>query len=969
MPDGYLVSLGNNSLDAGDVISGALVTFTTDTNLGAGQWQWSGTWGGTTFTNEVEPGVYYLATNGNVYFVPDFGPVDTLTSSTVISAPAYTAPSDGIVTGTGGADLIDPDFTDADGDQVDGASATSDDSVVAGLGNDTIIAGRGDDTVLGQDGADLIYGDYGSYTPAPIAQQLRWSIEGVDGADLSAGFTQNTGEFDVTLSFAVTGNNNPTFQVETTDVQYVGAGETFSSASSLFLFGNGDADTSQTIIDFAPAAGSDVEPEVQNVTFRINDLDWGAANHTDIVTVNAYDADGNPVTVNLTPGAGDVVTGNTVTAEQVAESSSDLGGSVLVEIPGPVAQIEILYFNGQTVTHGINVTDVQFEAIPLGQGNDSLDGGAGNDTIYGEAGNDTLLGGTGDDSLDGGAGDDDIQAGAGSDTVLGGDGNDLITGDGISVANPEVYISEIDYIGNDEANGEFVELTVSATATLSDYTIGLYGVPDGAPAGTSPTLLTGNASSFFPAQGEITLQDMLDAAGGVLPTPGNPVTVASGIGGLPLQIAVHPDNPDYYVFQLPASLTAPLANGDHQVEVLTLTNTATGEVVQAYDIGTNNNLGPISGGAADGTTAVSTILANAGENLQIDYTLAITSGAQTGGTSTLGPAATTNDDSLVGGAGDDTILSDIGNDTLEGGTGADSLVGGAGDDLLLVGQGDTAVGGDGDDVFSLVDLAEAGAGTITIDGLTGAQTNGDSLDLNGLADRTTLNITSNVGGELTGTIQMLDGTLVSFSNIDAVICFTPGTRILTETGYRPIETLVPGDMLVTRDAGLQPLRWVGSRTVLARGKTAPVNIAPGVLQGQERALLVSPQHRMLFEGFKSQLLFGESEVFAAACHLVDGRDVSIVEGGLVTYIHLMLDCHHVIYAEGAATESFFAGAEGLRTLHPKARNELFDKFPDLSSNPGSFGDTARLCLKSFETAALCREIAPISVVASPMMVA
>lgn len=826
MPDGYLVSLGDNSLDAGDAISGALITFTTDTVLGAGQWEWSGTWSGTTFTNEVEPGVYYLATNGNIYFVPDYGAVDSLTSSTVISAPAYTVPGDGIVTGTGGADLIDPDFVDADTDRIDLNMGAPDDSIVAGAGNDTVIGGLGDDTILGEDGADLIYGDYGTYTPSAIAEQLDWSAQGGDGFDLSAGFTQDTGTIDVTVSFASIGDNAPTFNVETTDPLYVGAGETFDTNSSLLLFGNGDGDTSRTVIDFAASAGASVAPEVENVSFRLNDVDWGAANHTDILTVNAYDADGNPVAVTLTPGGGDIVVGNTITAEEVAESSADLGGSVLVEIAGPVAQIEILYSNGQTVTQGVNVTNIQFEAIPLATGNDSIDGGAGNDTIFGEAGDDTLLGGNNSDVLDGGEGADLLDGGAGTDTLDGGDGADSLIGGG----------------GNDSMLG----------GTGNDTLDGGFG---------SDTLRGGD---------------------------GDDLLREGSTGGL---------NGALY--------------GEAGNDTL-LSGTGTG--ADLLDGGDDNDL-LVDQGTSDGATT------------------------------------------LIGGAGNDTLQGGLGDDSLEGGTGADSLTGGAGNDLLFVGQGDTAVGGDGDDVFTLVDLAESGAGTITIDGLTGGQTSGDRLDLNGLADRTTLNITSNVGGELTGTVQMLDGTLVSFANIDGVICFTPGTRILTETGYRPIETLRPGDMLITRDDGPQPLRWVGSRTVLARGKTAPINIAPGVLPGQDRALLVSPQHRLLFEGYHAQLLFGESEVFAAACHLVDGRDVSVVEGGLVTYVHLMLDRHHVIYAEGAATESFFAGNEGLKTLHPKARRDLFDQFPDLGSNPGQFGDTARLCLKSFEASALRQKAA------------
>ena len=89
MPDGYLVTLGTtNTLAEIDAISGSLVTFTTASTIGAGEWLWTGTFNGTTFTNEAEPGVFFLATDGNVYFVPDFGPVSTLAEGSVLSAPS-----------------------------------------------------------------------------------------------------------------------------------------------------------------------------------------------------------------------------------------------------------------------------------------------------------------------------------------------------------------------------------------------------------------------------------------------------------------------------------------------------------------------------------------------------------------------------------------------------------------------------------------------------------------------------------------------------------------------------------------------------------------------------------------------------------------------------------------------------------------------------------------------------------------
>ena len=113
-------------------------------------------------------------------------------------------------------------------------------------------------------------------------------------------------------------------------------------------------------------------------------------------------------------------------------------------------------------------------------------------------------------------------------------------------------------------------------------------------------------------------------------------------------------------------------------------------------------------------------------------------------------------------------------------------------------------------------------------------------------------------------------------------------------------------------------------------------------------LLVSPQHRLLFTGYRAQLLFGESEVLVAAKHLVDGKDVRVAEREKVTYFHMMLDRHEVVYAEGAATESFHAGDIGISAISDQSREEMFRVFPQLRSNVGAYGDTARICLKRHE---------------------
>lgn len=184
--------------------------------------------------------------------------------------------------------------------------------------------------------------------------------------------------------------------------------------------------------------------------------------------------------------------------------------------------------------------------------------------------------------------------------------------------------------------------------------------------------------------------------------------------------------------------------------------------------------------------------------------------------------------------------------------------------------------------------------------------------------------------------------------IEDIICFTAGTRILTAFGDRPIEDLRIGNRLVTRDHGLRPIRWIGKRTVVGRGSLAPIAINPSALDGARAALRVSPRHRMLFTGYRAEILFGEAEVLVAAQHLVNGADIREEPCDEVTYYHLMLDAHEIIYAEGTATESFYAGTRGIGAITTEAREELFTIFPELRHNTGAHGRMARTCLTPHE---------------------
>jgi len=567
-----------------------------------------------------------------------------------------------------------------------------------------------------------------------------------------------------------------------------------------------------------------------------------------------------------------------------------------------------------TITDGTSVTEFsEIERFQMGTGSDTvigsdsveeIIGNYGNDSILAGGGNDTIFSGFDNDYVEGGAGDDSLVASSGADTIDGGTGDDQIDlgpGD-----------AETDVLVLQDGSGADVVSSFEAPSDNGDGTFDgrdqfdVTGLHDasGNPVSTEDVTVgedaSGNAVLTFSGGESVTLV-------GISQTQVKDVDQLVAMG-------IPPFLGNFIVEGTP---------GDDLIDAA-YTGDADGDLVDNLDSRTNDNDDAILAGAGNDT-----VLAGLGDD-------SVRAGA--------------GDDSVSGGDGDDTLLGGDGDDSLVGGIGGDSLVGGMGADTLAVAQGDTAEGGDGDDLFVLGDLAEAGSGAITITGGEGGETTGDTLRLTPDISRADINFTNtdDATGGLAGSFTTADGSVVTFNEIENIICFTPGARILTQFGERAIEQLHLGDMVVTRDHGLQPIRWIGQRSVPGIGDFAPISVASSVMQGSRDELLVSPQHRILFTGYRAELLFGESEVLVAAKHLVNDRDVRICPCDEVTYIHIMFDRHEVIYAEGIATESFHAGDTALSAVTAASREELFAIFPELRSAPGRHRETARHCLKRHE---------------------
>ncbi|MEM8730928.1 MAG: Hint domain-containing protein [Pseudomonadota bacterium] len=151
-------------------------------------------------------------------------------------------------------------------------------------------------------------------------------------------------------------------------------------------------------------------------------------------------------------------------------------------------------------------------------------------------------------------------------------------------------------------------------------------------------------------------------------------------------------------------------------------------------------------------------------------------------------------------------------------------------------------------------------------------------------------------------------------NVQVLICFAGETSIATLDGPVAAAKIRTGDLVMT-ESGPRPVRWVGRRQVSAQDMSAdpslrPVRIARGALgQGvPSRDLMVSRQHRMLVVSPVAERMFGTAEVLVPAIRLTALPGISVEPAPrALTYVHILLDDHAVVFAEDAPAESLYVG--------------------------------------------------------------
>lgn len=814
------------------------------------------------------------------------------------------------------------------------------DQITGGAGDDAISGEGGNDSILGQGGNDTLFGDQG-----------QGAAFGTDGAPLTL-FRSNL------VSDSSTGNNNAkvgdvaiyknvstladgtsvSARITLVAVSNTNLAVDLSGGTGFELLLNGTHNASMVgetasfrMEFFNPATG---EPVSINTTATVNDLDRNGTNDQESVTydvsqVSAF-ATSPDTSLSVSSIDGKLRAAGTETNDP---NDQDAWFSVLLENQSSLDfTLETrsgqsgFTFSGDLIDDAI-ITDTS-------TGDDTIDGGDGHDLIFGQAGDDCLIGGAGDDTI---FGDEAESGGAGQDaSALFLSRNNVVSDTSSNnlakLGDQAVYKDIATLADGTSVSGRLILVAVSN----SDLDVDLTGSTAGAEIrlnGSEDAAMRGETASF-----------RLEFFN---PTTGEPVILNSTAtfndidnfnNSSTNQESVRIDSNSFKSYAVASNSSLSLTtNGSSVTAGGTQTNSPDDQ--DAWFSAEFENRAFIE--FTLGTRSV-----NSGFTLSGDLIDDATETAFEGGDDKIDGGD--GNDFLAGQGGNDSITGGAGNDTIQGGTGSDTITGGAGDDLME--------GGDGSDLFHL-----SVAGNDTVVG--GEDADGNDIDVLRI-DRWNKAIFHT--GPESGRVEFyddLDGLThtLHFSEIERVICFTPGTQIATPEGCRPVEDLRPGDRVMTRDNGIRELCWTGRKDLTpamldANTQLRPVRIrkdslGPGL---PEQDMLVSPNHRMLLVSGMAEIMFGEREVLVPAKHMtrIPGVDrVGRAEG--VSYVHVMCEQHEVILANGTWSESFQPGDEAMRAVEEAQRDELYALFPELEQAEGRARYlSARMTLRSHEAQAL-----------------
>jgi Ca2+-binding RTX toxin-like protein len=549
--------------------------------------------------------------------------------------------TDGIVSGTSGADVIDTAYLgDPDGDKVDNNDATgvqgttgNADVIYAGAGNDSVTAGAGNDIIDADSGDDTVFGGAGDDRVTLGSGNDSFGTFNADSAGNDTVFGDGGNDYIITGSdndivFAGTGNDSLSGGIGA-DTLYGGDGEDWIMVTD-------DHDTDTLV---GGEGGSDLDI-----------IGFGNFTTTDGVNVTFTGNESGTYTFRAAAPAD--VASSGIFSEIEGISGTDFSDNINA---GSTATNQYIHTNGGADT------------VAGGSGNDEIDGGSGNDLLTGGAGNDLIFGGADADTIHGGGGDTVV---GGEATTPGGTDNDTL------------YATNVVGLTYGGGNNEAGTVTFTDGSTLNFSQIETLvlngGNPDGIIFGTAGNDSIG--AGYVDGNG-----DVIDNNDAILSNPGsNDDEVYAGTG----DDTVNGLSGNDYLYGGDGndSLEGGIGNDYMQGDAGDDTVVA-GEGNDFIRGDAGNDL--VYGGLGDDSTygGLGEDQVFAGDGNDEAY----------GGYGNDVVYGGAGDDNVTGSGQDDVVYGDDGNDTVHGADGNDTLYGGAGADTLLgEDDADLIYGGAGD---------------------------------------------------------------------------------------------------------------------------------------------------------------------------------------------------------------------------------------------------------------------------------
>ncbi|HQT64692.1 MAG: hypothetical protein B7Z75_03510 [Acidocella sp. 20-57-95] len=244
---------------------------------------------------------------------------------------------------------------------------------------------------------------------------------------------------------------------------------------------------------------------------------------------------------------------------------------------------------------------------------------------------------------------------------------------------------------------------------------------------------------------------------------------------------------------------------------------------------------------------------------------------------------------VIGSAGELTVGTTLAAETINfSGTGGQLLLDAVTTNLIS-GLGATISGFAYGDKIDLAGLAVTSVSSVHVSGSTVLLANASGSTL------AQLNITGQTSGGLSVMADSTGGTIL-YDNA----CFCTGTRILTVRGDIAVEKLRIGDGVITKDGEVMPIKWIGHRRLdISRHpnpeKVRPIRIAANAFSDGVpwQDLWLSPDHAIAHNGY-----------LIPAKSLMNGANITQIPQRHVTYYHIELDQHAILFAERLPAESY-----------------------------------------------------------------